>query len=162
MDRFSISLSQEELKVVAHAVDASLCVQESLEEAETGDRVKAIDRLAGAQIMKDARYPHNIVKRCRIKLAAPGTQKRRSNWPATPEGRARVKRRGAVYTLRSSAAVLAVRAAETRLRGARVCGSDGVEWRERWDHNGAARPTSLWAWACARVGVGWGWVSSRH
>ena len=43
MDRFSISLSQEELKVVAHAVDASLCVQESLEEAETGDRVKAID-----------------------------------------------------------------------------------------------------------------------
>ena len=101
MDRFSISLSQEELKVVAHAVDASLCVQESLEEAETGDRVKAIDRLAGAQIMKDARYPHNIVKRCRIKLAAPGTQKRRSNWPATPEGRARVKRRTAELRARN-------------------------------------------------------------
>ena len=47
MDRFSISLSQDELKVVAHAVDASLCVQESLEEAETGDRVKAIDQICG-------------------------------------------------------------------------------------------------------------------
>ena len=67
---FSLQLSQEELNRVARAVDASLNVREALEKAETGGRARAIDALGGAQIMKDTRYPANVVKRCHIKLAA--------------------------------------------------------------------------------------------
>jgi len=90
---FTVELSKEELNMVASMVDSTLNVQPALAEPS---REKAVDVLEGAQIQKDKRYPENVVKRRKIKL--PSTEplrKRKSNWPAAKEGRARLKSRTA-------------------------------------------------------------------
>jgi len=91
---FTLELSKEELDIVATIVDSSLNVRPALAESS---REKAVDVLEGAQIMKDKRYPENVVKRRKIVIpsAELPPRKKKSNWPIAKEGRARLKSRTA-------------------------------------------------------------------
>jgi hypothetical protein len=87
---FALNLAKEEIDLVAKVVDASLNVQPALAEAS---RERAVGVLGGAQIMKDGRFPENVVKRRSIRLSAADTRKKKSNWPLAKEARVRLKRR---------------------------------------------------------------------
>ena len=88
---FSLHLSGDELNCLAETVDGCLNVEQAIAEP---NRQKSIALLAGDQIMRDTKYPDNVVKGREILLQS-REPKKKSNWPVMPEGREKIKRRTA-------------------------------------------------------------------
>ena len=85
---FSLHLSGDELNCLAETVDGCLNVEQAIAEP---NRQKSIAILAGDQIMRDTKYPDNVVKGREILLQS-REPKKKSNWPVMPEGREKIKR----------------------------------------------------------------------
>jgi hypothetical protein len=96
--RYQLSVSAEQLKVLRGAVDRALNVPFSKHKAETEGRWAAMSALKGTDILSTT-SPNSTIKRRRIDMRTPHPVKKRpsgkSNWPRSQEARARLAARTA-------------------------------------------------------------------